>query len=206
MSLSLEARFEKYCDTIVQTLLHADREQPARWYLKGLMLPGERKSVEPMAARVQPDQVRSAHQSMHHLVAEAPWSDETMLSAVAELVLPKVVCGDAPVHWVVDDTGLPKKGKHSVGVAQQYCGQTGKQDHCRVAVSLSIATARGSVPVGFRLYLPREWSDDAARCKKGGVPADVWLCDQAGIGVATNRGGLAGGLSPRHGVGGCRLR
>ncbi|MBI2969294.1 MAG: transposase [Gammaproteobacteria bacterium] len=126
MGLSLEARFEKYCDTMVKTLLHADREQPARWYLKGLVLPGGRKSVEPMAARVQPQEARSAHQSMHHLVADAPWSDAAMLLAVAEAVLPKLVRDDEPVNWTVDDTGLPKKGQHSVGVAHQYCGQTGK--------------------------------------------------------------------------------
>ncbi|MGB5564412.1 MAG: IS701 family transposase [Sedimenticolaceae bacterium] len=173
MGSSLEARFEKYCDRIVETLAHADREQPARWYIKGLMLPGERKSIEPMAARVQPQNVRSAHQSMHHLVADAPWSDEAMLSAVAEAVLPKLVCGDAPVRWIVDDTGFPKKGKHSVGVAHQYCGQTGKQDNCRVAVSLSIATAQGSIPVGYRLYLPRTWADDPARCRKAGVPEET---------------------------------
>lgn len=173
MSGGLEARFDRYCDKMVTTLLHADREQPARWYLKGLLLPGERKSVEPMAARVQPENVRSAHQAMHHLVADAPWSDEAMLSAVAETVLPALLRDEDPVYWIIDDTGLPKKGKHSVGVARQYCGQTGKQDNCRVAVSLSIATAKGSVPVGFRLYLPREWSDDAARCRKVGVPEAV---------------------------------
>lgn len=173
MTLSLEARFEKYCEAMVETLSHADREQPARWYLKGLVLPGGRKSVEPMAARVQPKRVRSAHQSMHHLVAEANWSDTAMLSAVAEAVLPRLVGGDEPVSWIVDDTGLPKKGQHSVGVAHQYCGQTGKQDNCRVAVSLSIATAQGSVPVGFRLYLPRQWADDAARCRQAGVPEEV---------------------------------
>jgi SRSO17 transposase len=77
------------------------------------------------------------------------------------------------VVWIVDDTGFPKKGRHSVGVAHQYCGQTGKQDNCRVAVTLSIATAEGSLPVGFRLYLPREWSDDAARRRTAGVPEDV---------------------------------
>lgn len=173
MSRGLEGRFEKYCDKMVATLMHADREQPACWYLKGLLLPGERKSVEPMAARVQPQNVRSAHQSMHHLVADAPWSDEAMLSAVAETVLPALLRDDDPLHWIIDDTGLPKKGKHSVGVAHQYCGQTGKQDNCRVAVSLSIATANGSLPVGFRLYLPRAWSDDRARCEKAGVPEEV---------------------------------
>jgi SRSO17 transposase len=173
MGMSLEARFEKYCDRIVTTLMHADREQPARWYIKGLMLPGERKSVEPMAARVQPDNVRSAHQSMHHLVADAPWSDAAMLSAVAEAVLPKLIDEAEPIRWIVDDTGFPKKGKHSVGVARQYCGQTGKTDNCRVAVSLSIATVRGSLPVGYRLYLPRAWAEDAARRERAGVPAEV---------------------------------
>ena len=173
MKLSLEARFERYCDAMVATMMHADREQPGRWYLKGLVLPGGRKSVEPMAARVQPQRVRSAHQSMHHLVAEAQWSDAAMLATVAKAVLPKLVCGEAPVFWIVDDTGFPKKGKHSVGVAHQYCGQTGKQDNCRVAVTLSIATHEGSLPVGFRMYLPREWTDDAARCRKVGVPSEV---------------------------------
>ena len=137
MSLSLEARFERYCDRMVETLMHADREVPARWYIKGLMLPGERKSIEPMAARVQPDNVRSAHQSMHHLVAEAAWSDAAMLVAVAEAVLPKLVSDDAPVHWIIDDTGFPKKGTHSVGVAHSTAGRVarrttaGWRSHCR---------------------------------------------------------------------------
>ncbi|MFU8833340.1 MAG: IS701 family transposase [Wenzhouxiangella sp.] len=173
MGNSLDARFEAYCDTIVNVLMHADRERPARWYMKGLMLPGERKSIEPMAARVQPQNVRPAHQSMHHLVAEAPWSDEALLQAVAERVLPKLAATDEPLHWIVDDTGFPKKGKHSVGVARQYCGQTGKRDNCRVAVSLSISNTHGSVPVGYRLYLPEEWANDAERRVKAGVPEDV---------------------------------
>lgn len=173
MGLSLESRFERYCEAMVATMGHADREQPGRWYLKGLVLPGGRKSVEPMAARVQPERVRSAHQSMHHLVAEADWSDAAMLAAVAKAVVPKLVRDDAAVSWIVDDTGLPKSGRHSVGVAHQYCGQTGKQDNCRVAVTLSIATHEGSLPVGFRLYLPREWSDDEARLRKVGVPSGM---------------------------------
>jgi SRSO17 transposase len=193
MGLSLEARFEKYCDTIVNTLMHADREQPARWYIKGLMLPGERKSVEPMAARVQPQNVRSAHQSMHHLVAEAPWSDAAMLAAVAGAVLPKLVRGEVPVHWIVDDTGFAKKGKHSVGVARQYCGQTGKQDNCRVAVSLSIATALGSLPVGYRLYLPREWSDDVARRRKVGVPEEIGFQTKPALAMRQIEAALASG-------------
>ncbi len=193
MARDLEARFEEYTDTIVATLAHADREDPARWYLKGLMLPGGRKSVEPMAARVQPQQVRSAHQSMHHLVADACWSDEAVLSVVAAAVLPQLVRDKEPVHWIIDDTGLPKKGKHSVGVAHQYCGQTGKQDNCRVAVSLSIATARGSLPVGFRLYLPREWTDDVARCHKVGVPDGVGFATKPALALRQIEAALAAG-------------
>jgi SRSO17 transposase len=113
---------------MVATMMHADREQPGRWYLKGLVLPGGRKSVEPMAARVQPERVRSAHQSMHHLVAEAQWSDEAMLAAAAKEVLPKLVRGDEPVLWILDDTGFPKKGKHSVGwrISMRADGQAGQ--------------------------------------------------------------------------------
>lgn len=193
MSLGLEARFEKYCDVIVGTLAHADRAQPTRWYLKGLMLPGERKSVEPMAARVQPQNVRSAHQSMHHLVADAAWSDEAMLQAVSGQVLPKLVASGEPVRWIVDDTGFPKKGKHSVGVARQYCGQTGKQDNCRVAVSLSIGNACGSLPVSYRLYLPREWAEDSERRRKAGVPEEVEFETKPALAMSQIEAALAAG-------------
>lgn len=193
MSVGLERRFEQYGDGIVGTLMHADREQPARWYMQGLILPGERKSIEPMAARVQPHNVRSAHQSMHHLVAQAAWSDEAMLSAVADRVLPKLLEDEAPVRWIVDDTGFPKKGPHSVGVAHQYCGQTGKQDNCPVAVSLSIASERGSVPVGYRLYLPPVWADDAERRHKVGVPDAVVFKTKPALAMEQIEAALAAG-------------
>ena len=170
MALNLESRFEAYCDELVKALSHADRSQPARWYLKGLMLPGNRKSVEPMAARVCPHDVRSAHQSMHHLVAHADWKDDVLLATVARLILPSLTARSEAITWIVDDTGFPKKGTHSVGVARQYCGQVGKTDNCRVAVSLSLGTAAGSLPLSYRLYLPREWTDDAKRRRAAGVP------------------------------------
>jgi SRSO17 transposase len=181
MGLSLESRFEHYCAAIVDTLGHADRELPARWYLKGLLLPGERKSVEPMAARVQAHNVRSAHQSMHHLVASAQWSDEALLAAVARQVLARLVRADQACVWIVDDTGFPKKGEHSVGVAHQYCGQHGKTENCRVAVSVSLATAAGSLPLGFQLYLPRQWTEDAKRCEQAGVPLDIGFATKGQI-------------------------
>jgi SRSO17 transposase len=193
MGLSLEGRFERYCDSMVGVLAHADREPPGRWYLKGLVLPGGRKSVEPMAARVQPGNVRSAHQSMHHLVADADWSDTALLKAVADEVLPTLFDADEPWVWIVDDTGFPKKGQHSVGVARQYCGQTGKTDNCRVAVSLSLANARGSLPVQFRLYLPKEWTDDAPRRRKVGVPDEVAFATKGQIAWQQIQAALAAG-------------
>jgi SRSO17 transposase len=97
---------------------HADRHTPLKNYCTGLLLPGERKSVEPMAARLAPDNVRRMHQSLHHLVADAPWNDEEMLAAVRRYVLPTMQKHGEVVAWIVDDTGFPKQGKHSVGVAR----------------------------------------------------------------------------------------
>jgi SRSO17 transposase len=173
MDNSLEARFDRYSELVVDALAHADRHQPARWYLKGLMLSGGRKSVEPMAARVHPEDVRSAHQSMHHLVAHSEWSDQALLSAVADAVLPALTGGNEPCVWIIDDTGLPKKGQHSVGVARQYCGQRGKTDNCQVAVSVSLATKAGSLPLSYRLYLPQAWTDEPARAQRVGVPDSI---------------------------------
>lgn len=170
---SLESRFERYCEPIVKALAHADRRQPAQWYLKGLLLPGERKSVEPMAARVCPGNVRSAHQSMHHLVAEAQWDDQAVLGAVTGQVVPELLKKDPRCWWILDDTGHAKKGTHSVGVARQYCGRLGKTDNCQVAVSLSLATAQGSVPLAYRLYLPQAWAEDRKRRAAAGVPSVI---------------------------------
>lgn len=173
MSGSIESRFEAYCRPILTALLHADRHRPAQWYLKGLMLPGERKSVEPMAARVCPQNVRSAHQSMHHLVADADWEDRAVLGAVAKQVTPQLLKKDLQCWWILDDTAHVKKGTHSVGVARQYCGRLGKTENCQIAVSLSLANERGSVPLDYRLYLPQEWTHDRARCRKAGVPREI---------------------------------
>jgi SRSO17 transposase len=126
-------RFAAYLDRLARAAEHADRATPLKSYCTGLLLPGERKSVEPMAARLYPNNVRQAHQSMHHIVADAAWSDEDMLEAVRAYVLPQMEQKGPIVAWIVDDTGLVKKGTHSVGVTRQYCGPVGKQENCRVA-------------------------------------------------------------------------
>lgn len=166
-------RFEEYLNQLARALDHADRERPLRAYLTGLLLPGERKSVEPMAALVDPRHVRKLHQSMHHLVANAPWDDQAVLRLAREQVLEQMLSHGALGAWVVDDTGIPKKGTHSVGVARQYCGQLQSVENCQDVVSISLANASVSVPAFYRLYLPDAWTKDRARCKAAGVPAQV---------------------------------
>ena len=126
-----------------------------------------------MAARLAPDNVRRTHQSLHHLVADAPWDDEEMLAQVRQEVLPTMQRHGPVVAWIVDDTGFPKQGKHSVGVARQYCGQVGKQDNCQAAVSLSVSTWDSSLPIAWRLYLPEVWCQDSKRCQQAGVPEGI---------------------------------
>lgn len=195
MGSGVESRFERYADVMVQALGHADRRTPARWYLRALMLPGQRKSVEPMAARVHPQDVESAHQSMHHLVADSEWSDVALLSAVAGEVVPVLSeGGKARCFWIIDDTGFRKYGTHSVGVARQYCGQLGKTENCQVAVSLSLATAEASLPLAYRLYLPREWTEDRKRCERAGVPKHIAFATKGQLAWGQIEAALAAGI------------
>jgi len=172
-STSQPERLATYLDRLTQVAGHADRIVPMQNYTKGLFLPIERKSVEPMAARLAPANVRQMHQSLHHIVAVAAWSDAALLREVRRQVLPAMTRKHPLGAWIVDDTGFPKKGKHSVGVTRQYCGQLGKQENCRVAVSVSVATEQASVPVAYRLYLPEIWAQDPARSKQAGVPQEI---------------------------------
>ena len=182
MGSGVGSRFERYAEKMIETLGHADRATPARWYLRGLMLPGQRKSVEPMAARVHPQDVESAHQSMHRLVADSDWSDAALLSAVAREVVPVLSReGQAPCFWIIDDTSYRKWGKHSVGVARQYCGHLGKTENCQVAVSFTLATEGGSLPLNYRLYLPQEWTRNKKRCQGAGVPKAIGFATKGEI-------------------------
>src|SRR5271168_464209 len=168
-----ESRFAAYVEGLVSVIGHADRARPLRDYCMGLMMPCERKSVEPMAAVTAPARVAAQHQSLLHFVGEGRWSDEKVLAKVREMVLPAIQQHGPVEAWIIDDTGFPKQGRHSVGVARQYCGQLGKEDNCQVAVSLSLANSHASLPVAYRLYLPQEWSDDRDRLRKAGVPEDI---------------------------------
>ncbi len=193
-SLAGEARLAAYLDAIAGVLKHASRAASARAYCTALLLPGERKSIEPMAARLEPAHVQAKHQSLHHVVAQADWDDAAVLAAVRAQVLPAIERHGPVRYWIVDDTSFPKQGMHSVGVARQYCGQLGKQDNCQVAVSLSVANDHASLPIAYRLFLPEAWAHDPARRAKAGVPAAVEFASKTAMALGQLRQALADGV------------
>ena len=168
-----EQNFMAYLDLLTAAMGHADRHEPLRVYLQGLLLPGERKSVEPMASRIDPRNVRSRHQSMHHFVASSPWDADALIRVARDYALAEFEHHGGVEAWVLDDTSYPKKGTHSVGVARQYCGVLGKQDNCQVAVTISLSNELMSVPASYRLYLPESWAEDRARREVAGVPEEL---------------------------------
>lgn len=189
-------RFDRYVEGLAGAVGHADRRGPLEAYLTGLLLPGDRKSVEPMAARIAPRHVSRTHQSMHHFVANAPWEDRAVLAVARDWALTQLE-RHAPVGaWVVDDTAIPKKGKHSVGVARQYCSVLGKQDNCQVAVSVSLVNTTMSVPGAWRLYLPEKWSNDPERRAEAGIPEDVVFLEKWRIALEEIDALLADDLPP----------
>jgi len=123
----IELRFAGYVEGLVSVIGHADRAGPLRDYCTGLMMPCERKSVEPMAAITAPERTAAQHQSLLHFVGQGGWSDAEVLDKVREMVLPRIERYGPIEAWIIDDTSFPKHGQHSVGVAHQYCGQLGKQ-------------------------------------------------------------------------------
>lgn len=188
------AAFEGYVEALVGVIGHADRAEPLRDYCLGLMMPVARKSVERLAAITAPARVSAKHQSLLHFVGQSPWSDEALLARVRDWVLPRMIERGGPITaWIVDDTGFPKKGRHSVGVARQYCGQLGKQDNCQVAVSLSIANEKASLPIAWRLYLPDHWVHDPALRQKAKIPDNVVFQTKPQIALGQIRAAAAAG-------------
>jgi SRSO17 transposase len=183
-----------YVAELTSVIGHADRAGPLRDYCTGLVMPCERKSVEPIAAVTAPARVGAQHQSLLHFVGEASWSDESILAKVRKMVLPAIERHEPIQAWIIDDTGFPKQGRHSVGVVRQYCGQLGKQDNCQVAVSLSIANHEASLPVAYQLYLPKDWAKDRARRRKAGVPKEVRFKTKPQIALEQLRWACAAGL------------
>jgi len=192
--MSYHTRFQAYLSDLHDALGDRRRHERFDTYCSGLMMNLERKSVEPMAATFEPDNVSASHQALLHFVAEAPWSDAALLERIEARV--DAAMGDDRRYWLVDDSGMPKKGRHSVGVGRQYCGQLGKQDNCQVAVSVSLASEAASVPVDYRLYLPQAWTKDAERRAAVGVPEDVEFRTKPEIALEQIRARVERGTTP----------
>lgn len=160
---SCRSRLEAFLAELLEPLGRLERRRWGNAYVRGLLLDGERKSIEPMAARLPDGNV----QAMQQFVGQSPWDHGPVRKKLAERVVDAMVPAFA---WVIDDTGFPKQGKHSVGVARQYSGTLGKVGNCQIAVSLHLATAEVCMPVNFEIYLPKTWTEDPLRLKRAGVP------------------------------------
>ena len=155
----LDRELTAYTDSLIEGMGRPERRQAMADYVTGLLLDGDRKSIEPMAGRLVDDvaEIQAMRQRLQQCVTVSPWSDEEMWRRLAikmDAELPDLEA------WVADDTGFPKKGTHSVGVQRQYSGTLGRKDNCQVAVSLHVAGERGSSCIGMRLYLPESWTSD----------------------------------------------
>ncbi len=192
------SQFERYLDHLTPALKHRDREAGLRGYCAGLLAPLARKSVEPMAAHLDPRNTRSLHESLHHFVADSAWSDALLLARVAQWVVPKMDFS-AGGWWFVGDTSLSRHGSHMVGVARQYCKTQRRLDTCQLAVSVSLTGQRASLPLAWRLYLPPAWAEDAARRGKAGVPESIAYASRPAIALALLERLIEAG-APRHAV------
>ena len=168
----MRKRLVAFAEDVFASLPRKDQRQRGETYLRGLLLDGKRKSIEPMAARLAAADadgqgVRDLEQALQQFVNQSPWDPVPVRRRLAE----RVTAAIRPAAWVVDDTAFPKFGRHSVGVAPQYCGALGKVANCQVGVSVHAATDRASCPLDWRLFLPQEWDDDAERRRKAHVPA-----------------------------------
>jgi SRSO17 transposase len=190
-----EWRFRAYIEELGGVIGHPARKRPLQDYCIGLMGPSERKSVEPIAAVTAPDRTSAQHQSLLHFVGESEWSDEEVLAKVRQIVLPTFEAHGSIAAWIIDDTGFSKQGRHSVGVAPQYCGQLGREANCQVAVSLSVANHHASLPVAYRLYLPRQWAGDRKRRRKAGVPPAIRFMTKPQIALEQIKAALAAGIT-----------
>jgi len=166
----LDGELTAFVETLTAGLGRAERRTAMGQYITGLLLDGERKSIEPIAARLVDDaaQIEAMRQRLQQCVVVSAWDAATVFARLAQILdreLPAVTA------FVVDDTGFPKKGRHSVGVARRYSGALGRTDNCQIATSLHLAGERGSGCIGIRLYLPETWTGDRTRCRAAGVPA-----------------------------------
>src|SRR5438128_1490374 len=175
MNGAAQRRLSEYFDSIGALLGRKGRRESFALYAEGVLGDGERKSIEPIAARACADPARAdaEHQRLLHFVLDAPWSDDDVRREAARYALEAMTAHEPVDSWIVDDTGFLKQGKHSVGVQRQYTGSAGKTANCQVGVSLSVATRTEQLPIDFELYLPQSWSENAWRRKEAHIPEAI---------------------------------
>jgi SRSO17 transposase len=164
-----------------------ERRVGAALYIQGLLLPGQRKSIEPMAERLQVDSQR-----LQQFIADSPWDERAVWRAIRQEVGSHV---EPLLAWIVDETGWLKQGKHSVGVAHQYCGAVGKSANCQVNVQVALTDGLAALPVGARLYLPEAWTKDRPRCRAAGVPTEIGFATKPEIALQLIEEALSDGLA-----------
>src|SRR6266516_3299842 len=160
-------RLVAFVQEVVARLAHVRQRENALLYVRGLIEHGGRKSLQPTLFRLEEPPAR--YESLQQFLADSPWDPALLVRACAERVAPEI----AVSAWIVDDTGFPKDGKHSPGVKRQYSGTLGKIGNCQITVSVHAIGERGTLPLGWRLYLPEEWCDDHERREKTKIPEVV---------------------------------
>ena len=180
--------FPEFLEPLVAELGRSERREGATLYVQGLLMPGERKSIEPMAARLGTDS-----QKLQQFIADSPWDEQEVWRAIRREVVPVM---EPLVAWIIDETGWLKQGKNSVGVAHQYCGAVGKQANCQVSVEVVVSDGEIAAPVAGRLYLPEKWAGDERRRQAAGVPPGVQFQAKPAIALELIKQVLADDVSP----------
>lgn len=198
LSREAERRLDDFFSRIGLVLGNDERRANFAIYAMGLLGDGERKSVEPIAARAaaDPAETQVLHDRLLHFLNGSRWDDRAVRREATAYVVDAMTSRDPIDAWIVDDTGFLKQGKHSVGVQRQYTGSAGKVTNCQLGVSLAIASRSEHVPIDFELYLPRSWADDAARRAEGRIPDDVRFRTKPQLALAMIRRALADGVPP----------
>lgn len=182
------AEFPEFLEPLVAELGRSERREGAALYVQGLLLPGERKSIEPMAERLGADS-----QKLQQFIADSPWDEQAVWRAIRREVVPVM---EPLAAWIIDETGWLKQGQSSVGVAHQYCGAVGKQANCQVSVEVVVSDGEIAAPVAGRLYLPEKWAGDALRRQAAGVPPEVSFQTKPALALELIKAVLADGVRP----------
>lgn len=195
-----QRRLAAYFERIGSVLGRKERKASYAVYAMGLLGDGNRKSMEPIAARACPDrdQVDAQHQRLQHFITDSTWNDCAVRKESVEYALSAMTKEESVTHWIIDDTGFLKKGNHSVGTKRQYTGSAGKITNCQIGVSLSVATSTDHLPIDAELYLPKDWTEDIQRRQEARMPDDVVFQTKPELALQMIRRAIKNGVP--HGI------